>query len=771
MSIIPVISREWNMFWAGFAFLLGDLVFQQFSWLPHQGWLLALSFLIAFLYRFSPLWWMPVCFVLGFSWGLGYAHLQLTDEIPDSCLYQPVDIRGQVVGLPDVKADRVRFLLKIATEGQECLSGLSSLKVRASWYRTEVVPMSGERWVFRIKFRKIRNFYNPGGFDYEAHMLGQGIRYSASVITGHRLEGGHQQGNQTLRTRLSDQIDHYLAGQKGAGVIKALVVGDRSSIGAGQRDDLLHTGTLHLMAISGLHIGMVASLGFLLAALAWRTMPRLSLIYPSWLIGGAAAVVSATFYAYLAGFSLPTQRALIMLLVVMIGLLLRRKTDPGSVLGVALFVVLLLDPFSVNLPGFWLSFIAVGLLLFAVQTNSQEGRLSRWVRVQWVLMIGLLPMSLMFFQGTSVIAPLANLLAIPWVGLTVLPPALFGVLMELLGLPLAKHLFGFASTSIEWLLAVLHLLSKTPGGWMVFTHHGVISIILAYVSMLFLFMPRGWPVRGLGVVFLLPLLTTKSPAPAEGAFWMDVLDVGEGLAIVIRTSAHTLVYDTGPSFGTDFNTGQAVILPWLRAHGIRRVDTLVVSHGDNDHIGGASSLIKGIPVLRILSSVPGRFEPSASICRDGDAWEWDGVRFQVVHPPDPWPFDGNNASCVLVVANHSNTLLLTGDIESISEFRLRKAYPDLSADVLVVPHHGSTTSSTLAFLELLNPEYAIVSSGYRNRFGFPRPQVLDRYSDLSIPVFNTADKGAISSQFSGSGPLEMPKGYVDGHRRYWNSAP
>lgn len=269
---------------------------------------------------------------------------------------------------------------------------------------------------------------------------------------------------------------------------------------------------------------------------------------------------------------------------------------------------------------------------------------------------------------------------------------------------------------------------------------------------------------------MLPLLFGQRPAPAEGTFWFDMLDVGEGLAIIVRTKDHTLVYDAGPSFSSGFDTGQAVILPWLRRQGIRQIDTMMISHGDSDHIGGANSLLQGIPVSQVLSSVPERFE-SASECQGGNRWQWNGVRFEILHPPDPWPFDGNNGSCVLRVSNSSHSVLITGDIESMAEFRLCKAIPKLEADLLVVPHHGSRTSSSEAFIRAVAPRYALVSTGFRNRFGFPRPDITERYENLGVPVLNTAEEGGVRIQFPEDRGGGIPVGYLDEHRRYWYSAP
>jgi len=755
------------MFWAGLAFLLGNLLFQQFSFLPHLAWLFLLAVLTFCVSGLLPRAALLAWFLLGFGWSLGYAHFLLPGALPEACLYTPIQVSARIHGIPEYDGHRARFDAELnVPEDSACQVDKASLRARVSWYRTELVPRAGELWMFTVKLRQTRNYYNDGGFDYEAYLLGLGIRHSATVTTGIRT-GEAVPG---LRSRLASRIDQLLAERPAKGVVRALLIGERSGLSEEQKLDFLHSGTLHLMAISGLHIGMIAGLGYFLVSQSWRLIPGLLLLVPAPVAAAFGAVILATFYAYLAGFTLPTQRALIMLLVVMLGIISRRSSDSGAILGSALLVVQLIDPFSVNLPGFWLSFIAVGLLLFGVSKNINASYIAQWSKAQLVLFVGLLPMSLLYFQGASLVAPIANVVAIHWVGLAVLPPAFIGVALDVSGFPLGGLLLVFAANSMEWLMQLLHLLARIPLAWLGHGTQAGVFLILAGLGIILLIVPVGKPVRLLGIILLLPLLFGQRPTPAEGAFWFDMLDVGEGLAIVVRTKDHTLVYDAGPSFSSGFDTGQAVILPWISRQGVRQIDTMMISHGDNDHIGGAYSLLEGIPVSQVLSSVPERFE-SASECRGGSRWEWNEVQFEILHPPEPWPFDGNNRSCVLRVSNSSHSVLITGDIESMAEFRLRKAIPELEADVLVVPHHGSRTSSSEAFIRAVAPRYALVSTGFRNRFGFPRPDITKRYENLDVPVLNTAEEGGIRIQFPEDRHGGIPVGYLDEHRRYWYSAP
>jgi competence protein ComEC len=512
-------------------------------------------------------------------------------------------------------------------------------------------------------------------------------------------------------------------------------------------------------------------MGYFLGAGVWRLWPRTCLYISAPDVGAVTAIVFALGYSALADFSLPTQRALIMLGAVMLALVLRRRVQPSSTLALALFIVLLIDPISVTQAGFWLSFIAVGLLLFTLDRNTGDARIAQWGRAQWVLLIGLLPLNLLFFQGTPLVSPVANLIAIPWIGMIVLPLSLLGTFLLGLGFESGALLLRLADYSLGLIWPVLEGLQGIPISWMAMPAPSMGILVLTGLAIIMLLAPSGWPGRLMGVLFLLPLFLMQTPRPESGGFWLEILDVGEGLAIVIHTREHSLVYDTGPRFSPRFDTGSAVVLPYLYQHQIHQINTLIISHGDNDHIGGANSLIEGIPVKQLLSSVPAEKLPAeAHPCLDGQAWNWDGVDFQILHPITNWPYEGNNRSCVLKVSNDSHSVLLTGDIESISEFRLRKDHKDaLNSDILLVPHHGSLTSSTQAFITAVAPDLAVVSSGYRNRFGFPKAEVLERYASKGVPVMNTADFGAIHIMFGVDDHPPRIEPYLDQYQRYWYS--
>jgi competence protein ComEC len=770
-GIITLFSREWNMFWQAIAFLLGDLIFQQGSSIPSVWVLCLLPFFWLAVTRLSiPGPTLLAWLFSGYCLGLGYAHLQVRNGLDENCLGETITARGVIAGLPMRDGLRTRFDLRIdQTAPKRCLRAGKPITVRVNWYEADQKPVPGQQWLIPLKFRKTRNFYNPGGVDYEAAMLDQGMRYSAYVRDEpKRVDEAGEVGLDTLRWSIARAITASLPDSSYAGIIRALVVGDRSGIPPEQWQTLRHSGTLHLMAISGLHIGLLAGIGFSLGSVLWRLVPRAALYVTAPRVGAMTALAFAFPYAALAGFSLPTQRALVMLAVAMMALILRRRVAPGSLIALAVFVVLLLDPFAVTQAGFWLSFVAVALLMLTLDRQRSGSRLSRWGRAQWVLFIGLLPLSMLFFQGATLIAPLANLIAIPWTGIAVLPPALLGTLLQSIGIQSGAQLLELSAHNLGLIWPLLEFLQQLSFSWVSLSAPGPVLFIMAGIGILLMLAPTGWPGRALGGIWLLPMLLLPPPRPEHGAMWLDMLDVGEGLATIIRTRHHSLIFDSGPEFSPRFDTGSAVILPFLRQNSIDHIDMMIISHGDNDHIGGAHSLMEAVPVSRILSSVPEKLGHDAETCRAGQHWQWDGVQFSVLHPPSNWSFTGNDRSCVLRVANMSHSILLTGDIEAITELRLRKENAeDIAAEFLFVPHHGSSTSSTPDFISAVSPRYALVSTGYHNRFGFPHPDIVARYGNEKIPILNTAESGAVHMALPEGRQAPVISRFLDSHPRNW----
>jgi competence protein ComEC len=774
---------------AALAFSLGTGLLQQFSHLPAWQWSLLLFILfplgVAFWRR--PWFWRATSFFLaGFLWASAMGHWLLRHDLPPNLEGKDVVVEGSIASLPQEEAYRTRFEFEpdslYAQDRNWPLPG----RLLLSWYQQAPALKVGQRWRLKVRLRPVHGFMNPGGFDYEGWLFQQGIRVKGYVREAKGEAGvneylGEQAGvaytvhgwRQALRQRLqASLVDH-----PHAALITALAIGDRGGMTDDQWDTLTRTGTNHLLAISGLHIGLVAGLAFFLLRALWARSARLSLRWPAPKAAAVAAILAALFYALLAGFSIPTQRALVMVVLVMTAILLQRRIQPSQLLATALLLVLLADPLAVLAPGFWLSFGAVALILLGMmgylgETDRWLRWGWRWGRVQWVVGLGLFPLLLGLFQQASIVSPLANLVAVPWVTLVTVPLTLLGSLCLYLFPWLGDILLGLSAHSLSLLWWFLTALGDWPLAQWSQWSPPLWAMGAGLVGVGWLLLPRGMPARWLGTVWLLPLFLLRPEPVPPGAADLYLLDVGQGLAAVVRTREHVLVFDTGPRFRTGFNTGEAVLTPFLRQLGVSQVDTLIVSHGDMDHRGGVRGLLQQMPARRVLSNVktkdlPREHEP----CQAGESWSWDGVRFTILHPDvetlarSP---KGNNSSCVLRVEADRASALLPADIEHKAErYLMDKQSDHLPAAVMVVPHHGSRTSSTADFIEAVNPSFALFPVGYGNRYGFPKPRVVSRYRERGIKLLDTASYGAICLRLSPDQGVQMLETYRQSAARYW----
>jgi competence protein ComEC len=527
------------------------------------------------------------------------------------------------------------------------------------------------------------------------------------------------------------------------------------------------------MVISGSHISLVAGLVFWLTRFVWSRLGTWPETVPATRAAVVIALLSATFYAFLAGLGIPTSRALIMLAVAMTAVLADRQSRPGHVLCLAVIATLALDPLAVLSASWWLSFWAVTMILYT--TSSRHGSEGVWRKIasiHIVLAVSMLPVLLVFFQQASLVAPLANIVAVPWVNLLVVPMALIGTLLLFINATAGGLLLNLATWFMDTLWPFLAWLGKLD--FTLLQQHQPLpwTLLPATVGTLLLFAPRGFPGRWLGLVLLLPLFAARPLAPAFGEVWVTLLDVGQGLSTVIRTRDHTLVYDAGPAYSPGFDTGSAVVVPYLRSQGVGRIDKLIVSHGDNDHIGGVPSVLKALPVAEVIAGIPELLTMRAARqCRRGDRWRWEGVAFSVLHPDARSYRHGNNASCVVRVETEGGRrILLTGDIEADSErILLRELRDRLPADVLIVPHHGSLTSSSPAFVEAVSPGYALFPTGYRNRYRLPRSEVVERYRRAGSVLLDTAPHGAITVKLRSGGLPPEAVSYRCRYPRYWRA--
>ena len=639
---------------------------------------------------------------------------------------------------------------------------------------------AGERWQLTVRLKRPHGTVNPSGFDIEAWLLENELRATGYVRPGadtRRLEVfAGRAADYVSRTRESvrDRILAALAGRPYAGVIAALAIGDERAIPAAQWQLFNRTGVGHLISISGLHVTFFAMAMGALAFALWRRSHRLTSRLPARKAAALVGVLAAFCYVLLAGFQVPAQRTLYMLGVGAAGLWLGRPGSAAAVWLWALVIVLLLDPWASLAPGFWLSFCAVGLLLYTGvgRLGAGHGLLAAG-RAQWAITLGLIPLMLALFQQVSLVSPLANAIAIPVVTFAVVPFALASIVVPWDLLLLVAH------QVFAWLAVLLEVLSALPSA--VWQQHAppLWTVLAGVFGVLWLLAPRGIPGRAIGLAWLLPLFVCLPLLPAEGAFRMTVLDVGQGLAVLVQTHAHNLLYDTGPRYSDTADAGNRIIAPVLRASGIARLDRLVVTHADNDHSGGAASLLQVIPIVEFWSSLPlehpliaQRAQPPAvGTCMAGQRWHWDGIDFEVLHPTEEGygnpKAKTNDLSCVLLIHGAGGSVLLTGDIEAKSEGELVQRNPGgLHANVLVVPHHGSRTSSTTSFIAAVTPHTAAFTAGYRNRFGHPRQDVVDRYRAAGSERLRTDLDGALTFDFVPGEPVHKRLERV-ASPRYW----
>lgn len=772
-------ERSLNLASLGLAFALGVGAFYLLPQVPPR-WV---AFPLAGLALVSiSLPWPRLAKPLGLAFlGTLWAFLQTGflawSPFPEDLVRRPLIIEGRIASIPADTDFARRFLFRVErTLVEDRHGGLSEVPfhglIRLSWYRETTALWVGERWRLPVRLKPPHGFANPGGFDYERWLFEQRVAATGNLRKagtepllldpgpgGYRLD--------RLRQKLAVHLSGILKDHAALGLVQALTLGERSGFEPQDWEVLTRTGTNHLVAISGLHVGLIAAAVFFLVRWLWVLSPRLVLALAAPRAGALGAMAAALSYAALAGFAVSTQRALVMLGVILAALAWERTLRPWHAFSLALAGVLLVDPGAVLSYGAWLSFGAVAVLLFNLGGRLPSRDLwTRWGRAQWAVSLGLLPLLLALFGRASLISPLVNLVAVPLFSLVLLPMVLVTSLLSLipgLGAPLVwvANLLAWCVEGLEHVAAwpwAAASLSERP--WWVW--------VSAALGMGLLLAPRGLPGRWLGLALAVPVLLLRPPAPGPGEAWVTLLDVGQGLSAVIRTRDGVLVYDTGPGFDGGFNTGALVVAPFLLARGVDRVDVLVLSHADRDHAGGADGLLGRLPVARIVS---GEHEAvglaAAEPCRAAQGWEWSGVRFRFLHPGD-LPGEGNDASCVLHIEAGGRSVLLPGDIGRTVEARLAREQPQaLASDVLVAGHHGSATSSGSRFLDAVGPSLVLYSAGYANPFGFPAREVRERVSARGVRALNTGTSGAIELHLGADGAIHGPWAWRERAGRLW----
>ena len=728
--------------------------------------------------------------VLGFGLAGARANHQASQRLDPALEGRDMVVTGWVAAMPQRNYTDLRLRFEVASAmlaGQAVrLPPLLQLGWYGGAWRTEPTDAlalqaqppevkAGEHWRLTVRLKAPHGNRNPHGFDYELWLWEQGVlatgyvRTSAKDLMPERLGSSWRHPVEQARQHMRDAIFAQVSDRQMAGIVAALATGDQQAIDRADWDVFRASGVAHLMSISGLHITMFAWLAALLVNVLWRRSARLCVLLPAPHAALAGGLALAAAYALFSGWGVPAQRTVCMLAVAAL-LQASGRHWPATIRWLLVMAaVVVLDPWALLQAGFWLSFVAVAVL-FATNSGAESqvstrawGRFGLILREQAVVTVALAPLTLLLFGQVSLVGLLANLLAIPWVTLVLTPLALLGMLFA----PVWT-LAAAAANALAWVLQPL-------AAWPLATYATAAAPLWAGVAGLLggvlLVWRWPWPLRCLGLPLLLPVLLWQAARPPPGEFELLAADVGQGTAVLVRTARHTLVYDAGPRFSSESDAGHRVLVPLLRAFD-ERVNTLVLSHRDLDHTGGAEAVLAMQPQAKLLSSIeaqhPLQALRAATRCHAGQRWDWDGVAFEVLHPlaDDYQQTRKSNAmSCVLRVSNGQRHALLTGDIEAAQEARLVASGVPLRSDVLLVPHHGSKTSSSEAFLAQVAPRFALAQVGYRNRFGHPAPSVLARYQALGIAVLDSPSCGAMGWR---SAEPEVMACQRARSRRYWH---
>lgn len=734
------------------AFTLGILGVHALPQLP-PFWLLALLLLACAWPWRGRAWLLPAA--AGVALTVWHAQDGLDARWPAERHGEDHWVQGHIASLPDESPRATRFVF------EPWQSPELPRRIRASWYRAEQSVRAGECWRFELRLRSPHGSLNPGAFDYEGWLFRERLHATASVRRAERCELPPRYPLLRLRQAWRDQLVLWLPEHPGRPLLAALTIGDQDALGNSDWDLFRVTGTSHLVVISGLHLAIVAGFAYLLLRGLWSLVPALCLRLPAQRAGLIGAALVAALYALIAGFEAPVQRALLMLWLVLLAALAGRLHQPLRVLALAWVGILLFQPLAITSPGLWLSFGAVGAIIYVSTRRLRTPAAWRLaLLIQLMLGLMLMPLTLGFFKGATWLALPVNLVAVPLFGL--FTPVLFVATLLALAWPDAGAALLWAcaeglahfQTALGWL--ALH----APGGWWDASPSWA-ALALALAGAILLFAPRGLPTRLPGLLCLLPLLLPPSSAP-RADFSLAMLDVGQGLAVVVRTANHTLLYDAGPAFEDGFDAGRSIVLPYLLHEQVRHIDRLVLSHRDNDHAGGVDAVRARLPITEEIGTEQGR------PCRRGEQWEWDGVRFEILHPEGG---DGsrNDQSCVLRVQGRW-TVLLAGDIEARAERQLlARDAQALRADVLVAPHHGSKTSSTPAFVAAVRPQVVLYGAGWRHHYRHPRPEVTARYAELGARQWVSGVSGALRVTQEG-GDIRVSEWRREAGR-WWNAPP
>lgn len=776
------------------AFVLGALCLQRSAELPdpHFAWSLVALALGLVLARTRPrtraVLLLLAGTIAGFHYAAWRAEVALTEALPAAWEGRDIALEGRIANLPQPGERGTRFLFHVDRVGTAGVPVPETLAL--TWYadeRKDIAPprlVPGAAWKLTVRLRRPRGLANPHTFDFEPWALERGIRATGyvrakgSASAAHAISDGWPYTLHRWRSEIRTEMSSALVHSRLRGVLVALAIGDQDAIAPDDWEVFWRTGVGHLMSISGLHITMLAGFGFSLAYLLWVRVPGLAVRFPARKAAVVAGTLVALAYTLMTGYAVPAQRTFVMLAVIALCVLFDRQGSSSRVLALAALAVLLLDPWAVLSAGFWLSFGAVAAIFYVMALRpGKSGAVGAAVMEQVAVTVVMLPLLLALFQEVSLVSPVANAFSIPLVSLVVVPLAILGAFLH------APWLLEGAHTLMLWLMTPLEWLSELPQAMLESHAPESWAVAAALAGCAWLLAPRGVPLRSLGAIWIVPLFTVAPLPPAWGEAWIEVLDVGNGLAVVVRTAEHALAYDAGPSWSADADSGGRIVVPYLRGEGVAKLDGMVISHADDDHAGGAISLAASRAPPWLLSPLPAShalqilFDDSRR-CESGGRWLWDGVEFSVIHPAAAIYEEPpatvrrvrkeNDRSCVLRIATAGGSVLLTGDAEARSEGEMLARKEVVRSDVLVVPHHGSRTSSTAAFLGAVAPSIAIFPVGHRNRFGHPHPAILEAYQARGIEIRRTDYEGALRVVLAADSAIaaRAERRVVD--HRYWS---
>ena len=738
--------------WVLIVWILGSSSLLFFSELPDS----LIILLVGLLLCMASIQYRCLILVAVFAFSMAWASWHFSNHqqriLMPELQSKSIQLIGRISGLPDKRVARTRFNFRIkhAVAGQgvksDQLVSFADQLIQLSCYRCALEFLPDQTWLLTVRLKPPHGYASWGAFDFEKYLFRQKIVARGYLRTKEEtwLIDSNVQTIDSFRWRVSQQLQqpskHPSAGR---GMIAALMIGDKSLLSRSHKSVFQATGVSHLMAISGLHIGLVfVSVAWLLK---WLMMPiaRIFEWQPRQRIVLLPALMAAVAYAALAGFAVSTQRAFIMLFIFVICRFCARDVSLFKVLLIAAVAILMFDPFSILDSGFWLSCLAVLLIAFATRSDNQLSL----IRLQPILWLGMLPMTLFFFGQASIISPLVNLLLVPVFCLILIPLVLISLLLLQVGLVgLHSMILDLLNIVFNWVYYCLETLQQLPLASISPSPLVLVQLISTGVIGLLIWKN---PHNRLKLSMVCVLLVFATPVSLqEDGVRVAVLDVGQGLSVVIETKNTVLVFDTGAAYAGGFSATEAVLLPYLRRRGIQKIDTLIVSHADNDHAGGFRVLTNNVQVKHVLASNLEQIEsvPSVSkyeVCHAGQMWSSGGVVFSVLSPGSGSPQGGNNRSCVLRIDNGTYSVLLTADIELATERWLVTSQASTSADFLLVPHHGSKTSSSAEFLKSVGARRAILSVGYASRYGHPHQDVMNRYENANVDVVSTADSGSI----------------------------